>query len=312
MNACNLENVWTTLEEYGYAVINNVLPHEDIEQIRSIGWNDIKQWSKGLIDVENQETWENIYKFYPKHSMMIQEYGVGHMKWLWKIRQHPNIINVFSKLWNTDDLLVSFDAFSIHFPPEITNRGWYRGSDWYHTDISPKRTEVCIQGLVNLYDVNEGDATLSVYEGSHKYHKEFFETFNKDIKDDWYKLATEEEISFFQKKNCQKRFITAKAGSIVLWDSRTFHQGTEARRTRETPNFRMVSYVCMTPRQWSTEKDMERKRNAFVEGRTTSHWPHRIKKFAMTPRTYGGPAPPPTNDIPVPLLTDMGKKLAGF
>ena len=28
-----------------------------------------------------------------------------------------------------------------------------------------------------MFDVNPGDATLAVYEGSHRYHEEFFKTF---------------------------------------------------------------------------------------------------------------------------------------
>lgn len=43
----------------------------------------------------------------------------------------------------------------------------------------------------------------------------------------------------------------------------------------------------------------------------TSHWPHKIKLFPMKPRTYDGPIPK-TLDLPKPILSELGKKLAGF
>jgi hypothetical protein len=34
--------------------------------------------------------------------------GVGHEDLLWRIRLEPELINVFAKIWGTDELLVSF------------------------------------------------------------------------------------------------------------------------------------------------------------------------------------------------------------
>jgi hypothetical protein len=309
---CTLENLKETLDTYGVAVLQDVLPQEDVAKLRSLAWENIKEWSDGLIDIDDQNSWKNLFKFYPKHAMLVQEYGVGHMQWLWDIRQHPNVIEVFKHIWGTENLLVSFDAMSIHFPPEVTNRGWFRGTQWYHTDSNPERTEQCVQSLINLYPVNEHDATLSVLEGSHKYHQEFFKKFPRDVKGDWYKLASQEEIDFFLQKGCQMRDIQAGPGSMVLWYSKTFHQGKEPSKQRLVQNTRLISYVCMTPRSWARESDINKKRKAFENRRTTSHWPHMIKLFPNTPRTYGGEKPPNTKQIPRPELTDMGKKLAGF
>ena len=43
----------------------------------------------------------------------------------------------------------------------------------------------------------------------------------------------------------------------------------------------------------------------------TTHWPTPVKLFPKSPRTYGGPVPNVT-DLPKPVLTSLGKKLAGF
>ena len=39
-----------------------------------------------------------------------RSYGVAHEDWVWQIRQEPGIVDAFAQLWETDDLLVSFDG----------------------------------------------------------------------------------------------------------------------------------------------------------------------------------------------------------
>ena len=106
--------------------------------------------------------------------------------------------------------------------------------------------------------------------------------------------------------------VLAKAGSLIMWDSRTCHQGIEPRKEREnTDTIRCVVYTCFLPRSRSDTKNLEKKRTAFNEGRMTSHWPNDIKLFPKYPRSYGNPLPNVTYP-PKPTLTPLGKKLAGF
>ena len=67
----------------------------------------------------------------------------------------------------------------------------------------------------------------------------------------------------------------------------------------------------MTPRRLSTEANLKKKRKAMEELRMTSHWPHKPKLFPVNPRTYGGELPNVTN-IERPILSDIGRRLAGF
>lgn len=313
---CTLENVKDTLEKYGVAVIENVLSIEECDSIKEKAWKELNKLTSRLkkpIDINDSESWKSLYELFPIHSMLIQHYSVGHMQWCWDVRQNENVVNVFSKLWNTknEDLLSSFDGISVHFPPEKTKRGWFRKNNWIHTDQSSfKKGLQCIQGFVSLYDVNEHDATLRVLQKSHNFHESFFKDFDIEEKKDWFKLE-EEHYEYFANKGCEMIDIKCKAGSIVLWDSRTFHQGKEPDMKRGQENFRLISYVCMLPRKLASTKDLEKKKKAFNDLRMTSHWPHKPKLFAKNPRTYGKELP---TILPVdkPLLTDLGKKLAGF
>jgi hypothetical protein len=310
-----LDNVNAQLDLNGVAVIPNILTDVECVEMRDRIWAELKHVTQDRFDVNDTSTWKEFFNFYPLHSMLLQHFSLGHMQPIWDIRSHPNVCGVFEKIWgvNKKDLLVSFDGLSVHLPPEKTRKGWYLNNNWFHTDQSfAKKGKRCIQGFVNLYPVNEKDATLAVLEGSHRFHESFNDQFKPECSGDWYKLdESNDELRFYLDKGCRKYAVRASQGSIVLWDSRTIHQGKEPEKSREIANFRMISYICMLPRSMATEKALIKKRKAFDDLRVTNHWPNAPKLFPKTPRTYGGDLPE-FNPIHKPELTDVGKKLAGF
>lgn len=312
-----IDTVKSVLDTYGVAIIPNVLNEDECKEMNDGMWDTLEhltsKWDKP-INRNNSESWREMTKLYPKHSMLIQNWSIGHAQYLWNIRQNPKIVNIYAKLWNCQpsDLLVSFDAASYHMPPETTKLGWYRGKDWFHSDQSYLDSSFkCIQSWVTGYDINEGDATLSILESSNDYHKEFQQRFNTDVKDDWYKLNEIERKFYEEEKICLPKRIKCPKGSIVLWDSRTIHCGSEAIKTRTVPNFRNVAYVCYEPRSRCCPKGIIKKQKAFNEMRMTSHWPTKVKLFPKMPRTYGGPIYE-INELPKPILTELGMRLAGF
>lgn len=309
------EGIKETIEKYGVAIVPSVIDGGEISLMRDGMWDYLEHVTQNFekpISRNDSKTWIEYLKLYPKHSMLLQQYGVGHSQFVWDVRQNEKVIDIFSKIWERpkEDLLVSFDGASFHFPPEETNRGWYRNT-WYHTDQSYLRPNFeCIQSWVTAYDVDPGDATLAFMESSNIYHEEFAQKFEIKDKSDWYK-HTREEQKFYEDKGCQEKRITCKAGSMVFWDSRTIHCGTEAIKKRGEKKLRNVVYICMTPRERATEANLKKKRKAFEELRMTTHTPHKPKLFPVNPRTYGGPLPNVTQ-IPKPNLTSLGKRLAGY
>ena len=316
---CTKETLKETLEKYGVAIIPRVLNDEECEKMVSGMWDFFEHitqnWDgdKKAIKRNDKSTWREFYKLYPNHAMLIQHWGVGHAQVSWDLRQKEKIAEIFAYFWECDkeDLLVSFDGLSFNFPHEVTKRGHFRGNTWYHADQSFTRKKFeCVQSWVTGLDVEEGDATLTIYEGSHKFQKEFAEKFGVTDKADWYKLNNYEEV-FYITKGCQKVNIMCPKGSIVFWDSRTIHCGTEARKERKNQKFRSVVYLCYHPRKLITPALLRKKIKAFENLRTTNHWPAKPKLFAKNPRTYGNPLPEITR-ITTPVLTELGKKLAGF
>ena len=317
--ACNsVSEVMDKLRDYGVAILPNVLDTAEIEAMRTGMW-DYLEWITAdfpkPIRRDDPTTWRELRQLYPKHSMLIQQWSVGHAQFIWDLRQNPKIAQIFSQIWNVpeENLITSFDGASFHMPPETTGTGWFRGKSWLHTDQSYLRNSFeCIQSWITAYDVNPGDATLTFLEGSHGYHDAFRDRFEIKDKSDWFMLETPEHYDFYMKEHgCQQKYIQCPAVSMVFWDSRTIHCGQEAIRNRAKPNMRCVAYICMTARSKATPKILEKKQKAFHEVRTTNHWPHKPKLFPTAPRTYGQPLPQ-VRPLPVPQLNELGRRLAGF
>ena len=179
----SIDDVKIILDTYGVAIIPNVLNEEECSEMNEGMWNTLEHltenWEKP-IKKDNPDSWREMRNLYPTHSMLIQNWSVGHAQYVWNIRQNPKVIEIFAKLWKckNEDLLVSFDAVAYHMPPETTKLGFYRGNDWYHSDQSFLDNKFkCVQGWVTGYDINEGDATLSILESSNDYHADFQEKF---------------------------------------------------------------------------------------------------------------------------------------
>ena len=160
--------------------------------------------------------------------------------------------------------------------------------------------------------MNENDATLTFLEGSNKFHGEFARRFDIGDTGDWYVVSgRKKQMDFFkEEKKCVEKCIKCPAGSLVLWDSRTIHFGLPAQPARADLNFRCVVYICMLPRSVSNEKEIEKKKRAFEQMMTTSHWPNKITTFS-TGNFLSNPKNP-VQPMQRPELNSLGYKLAGF
>jgi len=309
------ETLRATIDTFGVAIIPNVLGEEECTALVSGIWDffeHITQEWEVPIQRGFDDSWKGFYKLYPMHSMLIQHWGVGHAQVSWDLRQNEKIVDIFAHFWKCSprDLLVSFDGLSFNLPPEVTKRGWNKQNTWYHTDQTYTENDFkCIQSWVTGLDVNEGDATLSFMEGSNTFHKECGQHFQLTEKRNWFQLNKEQE-DFYVAKGCAYKNIKCPKGSLVCWDSRTIHCGVEASKSRAKPNFRAIVYLCYMPRQLCSVKNLEKKKKAFEEFRTTSHWPCNPTLFGTSPRTYGGEMPIVT-PLHAPVLNGLGRRLAG-
>lgn len=314
--ACCIDTVNDTLDKYGVAIIPSIIGEDECLKMRDGMWSSIEKITENF-DVpmkrDDVSSWQSYPKLFPLHSMLIQRFGLTSAQYYWDLRQNESICDVFAKIWDVkrNDLLVSFDGISLHLAPEKTGRGWFSGTNWLHTDLSPMRDEKCIQSFLTANEIRAGDATLAFLEGSHIHHPKLHSVLGVNEKDDWYKLTKEQTVYFTNELDCPRKCIKCPAGSLVLWASSTVHSGMEPLKSRPIENERCIIYLCYTERSRASAANLKKKIKAFEEKRTTSHWPHRPKLFPVHPRTYGAQEPNVV-ELPDPVLNDLGRRLVGY
>lgn len=301
--SCTLATAKETLEKYGVCVIPEVVNRDKCSECLGEIWDYLEdvsvEWNTPL-DREDKSTW-SMDNFNPKHNMLVQHHSIGHCQAAWDIRQNEDIVNVFASLFDADeeDMLVSFDGISICFPPEVTGKGFAKSNgSWAHSDTSYTKKinddNILYQGWFTPVSVRTGDATLACMVGSHKYHQTIARKFDLKDKADWHKLTQEEEDAYAS-KGCHWQRIICPAGSLVLWDCRTIHYGQQPLKDRATAAM------------------LRKKQKAFEEMRLTSHDPIRSMLFPAKPSSrWGSLDTEPVLKITLPVLTELGKRLAGY
>ena len=261
----NLQNIKNDLNIKGYCIVSNILDQNEIDTLKNLFYEWKDQIPNHDFLHKNIDP-HGIYKFF----------NVGHTRHAWLIRTNNKVQEIFKSLWNTHELIVSFDGCC--YIEKSNNK---KDNCWTHTDQAPncKKFE-CYQGFISLTDNKE--RTLVVYEGSHLLHKRYFEDSNDNSSKNW-NLISEEYLNTLEDK---KKVLNVKAGSLVLWDSRTFHQNQYGKSNSEE---RLVQYVCYLPKSHpkNTKSMQDKRKNYFINRRTTSHWPCPIRVNSLQPQTYG-------------------------
>lgn len=259
------------LRDKGYAVVKGAIPHERaVEyQQRALKWLT----SFGLpLDLNDPNTWvaENM----PVQSKLntFDNYCVAHEKFMWDARMEPGVVDAFSKVWNTNELLVSFDSLNITLPGRKDKP---TRAPWPHVDQSPfKRGLHCIQGIINLSHVGDEDGSLMVMPGSNTHNAEFFDT--QTDRSSWpsidWRRFSEEEMKWFENRGLNACKVKAEPGDLILWDSRTVHWGAEP--TANSKTIRTVIYVSYSPAKLATKEALEEKARVFNLYGATTHWAH--------------------------------------
>jgi len=277
------------LRQYGYCVVEDVFTKQEcIETINSM-WKWLENLETG-IHRNNSKTWINDNWPPHLHQGMIH-HSIAHEEFIWKNREHPNIIKVFSQIFNTDQLLSSFDGVCIGRPPVIDTKDMILS--WLHTDqnIIPSYIPIdevydsefyCIQGILNYEDVNDDDASLFIGKETHLTHTDLFVHNGKKPIEHWYVLDKYDADWLINEKHIEFVKLNAPAGSILLFDTRNIHQGYPGKSKKNNNTFRYVQYVSMTPATRTTKKDLALKRESIEKCLVTSHFSsNNIKCFDL-------------------------------
>lgn len=126
-----LQNV---LQQHGFVVISGVLSNTECQEALKLGWDYLEAASGAeslLYDGDDSSKRlpsddppliRNDASTHTKENMprsveggMLPYYGSGHSTLAWFVRSHPSVVNVFSSLHGTDDLISSLDGLVLWF-----------------------------------------------------------------------------------------------------------------------------------------------------------------------------------------------------
>lgn len=261
----NITEIKSQLDMHGWCIIPDILTQEEVEEAKQLFYD----WQKTIPDHDKMHNTIDPHGIYKHHEAAHQEHA-------WFIRTNPKLQKVFKQLWETDELVVSFDGSCY-----ISQSCKKKDSIWTHSDQTPLINKLtCYQGFVALTENKE--RTLVVYDKTHTIHHKYFTEKGTMTKANWQRIDPKD----VEASHSLKRVLHVPAGALVLWDSRTFHQNQYGKPESEE---RIVQYVCYKPKQDpQNTPTMQAKRQKYFETRrTTSHWPYPIKVNGLQPQTYG-------------------------
>lgn len=253
------------LFEKGYTIIPNVInENEIIEYI-----NEFNKW------MDSYENFDELHDLIHYHGIF-KYFNVGHQRFAWLLRTNHKIQNIFKKIWNTDELVTSFDG-CCYYPKNYNKKDVY----WIHSDQSClKKGMKCVQSFISL--TKNCEKTFLVYEYTHKLHEIYGELYNINNSSDWNPICKE----YIDSIHDSPKILHVEPGSMVLWDSRTFHQNTCG--SPESKEDRLVQYLCFLPKNHinNTDEEKEKRRYFFENQYTTNHYPYPMTAISKQPNYY--------------------------
>ncbi len=300
-----ISSYFKDLEELGYCIIPQTLSAPETELLYQRVWHEYIETAWPNCRMDDRSNWKEAF---PMHNLLgIFAGPAGQTQVMWDLRQDPRIVDVFAKIWNTNDLIVSMDGLSVMCPPEIreghsepcphVDQAVLRRQDNVAHNNNPpidfvsesllKTKPFTIQGQFLFEDSFDGDGGFYCIPKSHLRFSEFapsLETIDaQEIPKNEKGKARQDFLQKFfgdgkdeSGESYRWEHITAPRGSLILWDSRTVHWNqhpSKDRPFRENPKVRMVGYLCYVPKARLTSEGRTFRREAFEKGVSTGHNP---------------------------------------
>lgn len=254
------------LDTEGFVVIEKIL---DLGECRTALGIFQKEWARVSPNFKwnDKTTWttDNCPMVWGKSSAMFN--GFGQSMFMWYLRSLPQVKKPFSELFETEDLAVSLDGFSVFLSPK------QKSPKWLHQDQRSQDSRLSVQGLVNIFGVKNTSAGFVCVPRSHTLH------VPPPSKTDWVML--DGNSPWYDK--AVKLIVPPRC--LVLWHSKLLHTNTGMTSIRGEQNNvhlnRLSAYITFAPKSRQTPEIMERRKAAYKAGLSCSHWIDRceVKKI---------------------------------
>jgi len=275
------QDIVRKLDHDGFAVLRGVLRHDEADAALSRMWDFVETVSPTVRRTDSSswyphegdpssEPWPHTAR------EMFQEHQAG---WVFGHLRELLAVRVFEPLYGTKALHCSKDGFCFQRP---TRRPMNRRSIDHFDQSGTTRGLHCVQGSVSLLDQSENDGCFSCWPGSHRHHAALAAESGRK---DWYMLSDADKDALIA-AGCAATRVPVGRGDVVLWRSDLAHCGASPIGVRD--GFRAVVYICMLPASMTPEALYTKKRGAYEQLRTGSHWPNKEDWFRTPFRTKNG------------------------
>eukprot|EP00091_Calanus_sinicus_P025619 TRINITY_DN9862_c0_g1_i1.p1 TRINITY_DN9862_c0_g1~~TRINITY_DN9862_c0_g1_i1.p1 ORF type:complete len:237 (-),score=38.12 TRINITY_DN9862_c0_g1_i1:424-1134(-) len=212
------------LQTEGYAVIAGVADSEQVQHARCLLWDWLEGLDTGILR-DDPDTWtDEAWPDWPgiKKYGSCKSQGAAHLGATWFLRSLPNLKDVFSKIYETEDLIVSLDGM-ILWRPWFEDESKRPGSSKLHVDQNPKMKPGfhCVQGMLPLYPVSSNVGGTVLVPESHNLQSELLSR-NPDwgtSARDFCVVKTDDPLQG------NEVLVPMNPGDLLLWDSRLVHAG---------------------------------------------------------------------------------------
>ena len=210
---------------------------------------------------------------------VVNHAGVGQSDFMWNVRSNRRIKEIYSRIWNTNELLVSFDGCGL-FRDWRYQSSWKTRAGWYHVDQNPiqKPNRCCVQGFASLTDQNATTGGLIVFPRTHLRFTEMQNVARRPR--DFIIIRQNHSILNFGR--AIGKLVQCQRGDFVVWDSRLVHCNAPAfhveRRLQNDPVdlLRIVAYVSMSPTSFIDQRALDRfrkeRKRIVAKNGTLTHW----------------------------------------
>lgn len=297
------DEVRLCLAEHGVSLVTDILSQQECFDLERLWQADLL----GALDTtrvdesslaaakrlrsEGIAAWQDSWSVGLGKKGVVSQRGLPHGAFAWNARMHPEVRKVFSNIFSTatEELAVGLDCT---FWSSADSLAAVANNEWLHCDQNHRTglTWPCVQGVLYVWP-SEGEkaSTTVVWPGSHK---------------DVYRRIMEDAVAYKRGKTggqsvrlsqltdrrlredltaramASSRRVPCPAGSLLLWDSRTIHQGWAG-------GPRLAQPICWEPRQ-RREQDgaaLMRKMLMCALGLPSSHSSAEARVHGMAPRS---------------------------
>lgn len=326
------ELLWEDLHQNGYVLVKNVVKKDRCEEILTEFFDYLEFLQPEFIR-EDRETWDSD-NLPIRTRGLLQHFNCGFQPHA--VHARSACLPVFESLFPNKELTCSFDGTSFAPRPKAFKfkdiESWEkqaRQKENLHIDQTSEGL-ISIQGGLAVVDQPIDCKVFVVIPGSHLYHEEIMkiqlkyrleDDKEKNIKrkndlsiwyDEQWLIMNDEMLDFIESKGLKRTRIEMSQGDLVLWDSRSIHSSADFTRQSIPGSYRLQVFVSFAPRVPDGpeyDKEIEKRKKAFAEGRTSKHSAQQIRLFSKQPRIYKKPT---KTFMKLPSYSEMTEKEQKF